>query len=177
VRPLTIAVAVSIAVAVTIGFASCSGDAAAPAPEPGATQTVCLPEFCVDYPTDWEVTDVGADFVLLAHPGGAEASVGPIDMQGVTESAGGSWPQDAEDTVRSFWMLLDELGDAELDRVAVTPQGAVDSEGKLDGRTLWHRLLPADPPRAIGAELRADDSSWDSHAVVIVGSLRGPANS
>jgi hypothetical protein len=166
----------TVAVGAAIALASCSGDSIVPAPEPGATQTLCLPEFCVDYPTDWVVADVGADFVVLAHPDGAEASVGPIDMQGVTEGAGAAWPQNAQDTVRSFWMLLDELGEAELDGVTATPQGAVDSVGTLDGKTLWHRLLPTVPPRAIGAELRAADPSWERHAAVIVGSLREPAN-
>lgn len=166
----------TIPVAAVIAVTSCSGDTAEPAPAPGAVQTLCLAEFCIDYPSDWEVTDVGADFLVLAHSGGAEASVGPIDMQGVAESAGVSWPQDPEETARSFWLLLDDLGDAKLDRVAVTPQGAVDSEGTLDGRTLWHRLLPTAPPRAVGVELRGDGPSWEPHAAIIVGSLREPAN-
>ncbi len=135
-------------------------------------QTVCLPEFCVDYPSDWDI-EVGEEFIALNHPLGAVASVGPIDMQGVVVGAGGSWPADPTRTMELFWQLLDDLGDADLGSLRAAGDG-VDSVGTLDGRRLWHRLLPVAPPRAWGAELRADNDSWESHAAIIVDSLRLP---
>jgi hypothetical protein len=132
----------------------------------------CASDFCIDYPNDWEI-EVGEDFILLNHPLGAEASVGRIDMQGVVEGAGGTWPADSEETMRSFWVLLDDLGEADLEELTMT-DSAVDTEGRLDDRRLWHRLLPTSPLRAVGAELRAADSTWEAHAVIITRSLRVP---
>ena len=93
-------------------------------------------------------------------------------MQGVVENAGNTWPQGPEQTMRDFWALLDELGEASLDELIVGPGDVVDTKGSLDDRVLWHRLLPLAPPRAWGAELRAVDSTWESHAEIITLSLR-----
>ncbi|MDH3731413.1 MAG: hypothetical protein OES13_09895 [Acidimicrobiia bacterium] len=164
----------SLTLLVVVGLVAgaCSSDTAPPAPAPGPVQTVCLPEFCIDYPAEW-VIEVGEDFVTLNHPAGAEASAGRIDMQGVVEGAGGAWPADGEETMRRFWELLDDLGTADLEELRLT-DGAVDTEGRLDDGRLWHRLLPTMPPRAIGAELRGPDRTWEAHAEIITGSLRAP---
>lgn len=162
----------TLLVAIGLVAAACSSDSAMPAPAPGPGQTVCLPDFCIDYPSDWEI-EVGEDFVVLNHPLGAEASVGRIDMQGVVEGAGGTWPADAEETMRRFWELLDDLGKADLEELTVDGN-AVDTEGRLDDTRLWHRLLATSPPRAIGAEMRGPDRSWAAHAAIITTSLRAP---
>lgn len=163
-RRLTLLVAIGLVVA------ACSSDSAMPAPTPGPRQTVCLVDFCIDYPSDWEI-EVGEDFVALSHPLGAEASVGRIDMQGVVEGAGGTWPADAEETMRRFWELLDDLGSADLNELTVDGN-VVDTEGRLDDKRLWHRLVATAPPRAIGAEMRGPDRTWEAHAAIITKSLR-----
>jgi hypothetical protein len=159
-----------------VAFACSGGEGGAVAPDPGPVQTVCLPEFCIDYPADW-VIELGADFITLEHPLGPMASVGSIDAEGVARGAGTPWPADGVDTMRSFWDLLDELGDADLESITSGRGGVVDTEGTLDGDRLWHRLMPADPPKAWGAELRAPNRGWASHAAIIVGSLREPPGS
>lgn len=160
--------------AVLLSTAACGSDTAGPEPpEPGPVQTVCLEEVCVDYPSDW-VIEIGEDFITLQHPDGAQASVGRIDMQAVVANAGSPWPATASETMEAFWELLDELGDADLDDLNEDQSGAVDSVGDLDGRRLWHRLLPIDPPRAWGAEMRAPDGRWEGHAAIITRSLRLP---
>jgi hypothetical protein len=160
--------------ALLVAVAACgSGEAGPVAPDPGPTQTVCLPEFCVDYPADWNI-ELGDGFVTFSHPLGPSASVGAIDMEGVVVGAGGTWPADPEATMRAFWDLLDDLGDASLESLDAGSGGAVDSEGELDGERLWHRLLPVLPPQAWGAEMRAPNRGWRTHAEVIVGSLREP---
>lgn len=162
-----------IATALAALVASCGGDSGPPAPDPGPVQTICMAEFCIDYPSEWQI-EVGEDFVVLSHPDGATASVGRIDMRGVVEGAGEFWPASPENTMEAFWALLDDLGSADLDAMSSPAEGIVDSDGQLDGRHLWHRLLVVDAPRAWGAELRADNTTWSTHAAIITGSLRSP---
>lgn len=166
----------ALALVIVIAAASCGDSEQGPAPpEPGRVQTVCLPEFCVDYPSDW-VIEVGENFVRLEHPLGPLASVGKIDMEGVVTNAGDVWPTDPASTMESFWKALDELAEADVDTIEDRGAGIVDSEGELDGQRLWHRLLVVDAPRAWGAEMRAPDARWETHAEIIVASLRLPAD-
>ena len=159
---------------VFIVVVGCGGGTSGPEPPvPGPVQTLCLEEVCVDYPSDCFI-ESGEDFITLSHPGGPQASVGRIDMRGVVANAGLPWPASSSETMEAFWALLDELGDADLDELVESAGGVVDTVGGLDEGRLWHRLLPIDPPRAWGVEMRAPDSRWEGHAAIITRSLRPP---
>lgn len=157
-----------------LAFALVVGACAAsePAPEPGEAVSECTETFCFGYPSSW-TAEAGEDFANLAHESEDEAvaSVGSLNMEGVVTATGGSWPAPAEDASRAFWELLDDLGSASLQSVATQPDGSVVSQGTLDGRRLWHRLIPLDGSRAIAVEVRAPNESWQQHADVILDGL------
>ncbi len=162
----------AILVALCMMATGCGADDAS-APGPGPTQTVCNEEYCVDYPADWDI-ELGADFVVLTHPEEpeAQASVGLVDMRGVVEGVGGMWPAGTEETVEAFWEALDELGSAGLSATEELDDGSVRSSGSFEGGRLWHRLVPLEPPEALGVEVRAPHRGWEPHADIIVGGLR-----
>jgi hypothetical protein len=151
--------------------AACGSDAA-PAPEPQETVTDCSPDYCVDHPSDWEI-DFGDGFATLTHSSETEAlgSVGRVDMRAVVTESGGSWPTTPEVVVRSFWSLLDEFGDADLQELEVLADGSVRSEGTLDGGRFWNLLIPERGIEAIGVELRAPSRQWSDHADAILSGI------
>jgi hypothetical protein len=73
--------------------------------------------------------------------------------------------------VRSFWSLLDEFGDADLQELEVLADGSVRSEGTLDGGRFWNLLIPERGIEAIGVELRAPSRQWSDHADAILSGI------
>lgn len=141
----------------------CSSGADAPTFD--GTEEVCIPDFCVNYPSGWSVAETGPRFVAFAHPAGEDviATVGRVNLEGITVNAGGTWPVPARDVVDLLWMILDG-GDAELASVDLIADGALDSWGAISTGRLWHRLIPISASRGFGVEVRAPNSSWETHA-------------
>ena len=148
--------------------AACGADSA-PAPEPQEAVTACSADYCVDHPSDWDI-EFGEGFATLTHSSETEAlgSVGRVDMRAVVTESGGSWPTTPEVVVRSIWALLDEFGEADLQKLEMQADGSVRSEGTLDGRRSWNLLIPQRGIEAIGVELRAPSAEWSDHADVIL---------
>ena len=149
---------------------ACGAETGWAAPEIGDLRTACNDVACVDYPEGWQV-EIGETFISLRYPSSAAmATVGNVDMQGVTVANGGIWPAATESVVRDFWDLLGGGEDAELKGLETLDDGSIRSEGKLGIQNLWHRLIPVSGPTAVGVEVRGPDSSWEAHADVILGS-------
>ena len=51
------------------------------------------------------------------------------------------------------------------------PDGSVESFGAFAGGRMWARLIPLDSTSAIGVELRGPNSSWETHAAVLLDSV------
>jgi len=156
--------AVLFAALTLIGTACSSGPVA---PALGFAEEVCIPDFCVGYPSDWEVVELGELFVSFAHPAGPDvvATVGRVNLEGVVVNAGGLWPQSARNVVDQLWSLLDG-GDAELDDVSLVSDGSYDSSGFIGSGRLWHRLVPVTATQGYGVEVRAPNATWEPHAEV-----------
>lgn len=160
-----------LAVVILLVVAACS--AGPDAPPVGAPETVCTGNFCVDYPSDWEVVEVGVDFAVFRHPSGEDeviASVGQVNMELLATEGGRSWPQTTDEVVRAFWQLL-ASEDAELGALRLLVDGSVSSFGALKGGWLWHRLVPIGASRAVGVEIRGPNRSWEDHADVFIEGL------
>ncbi len=157
-------------VAVALLVAGCSDGAAAP--ELSESIQTCNPDFCVDYPSGWTVVETGERFISFAHDAqeGILATVGRVNLEGITVNAGGAWPVPARDVVDLLWDLLDG-GEAELARVDLVEGGALDSWGFISGGRLWHRLVPISASQGYGIEIRGPNASWESHADVFRGNL------
>lgn len=145
--------------------ASCSGGATAPVV--GEARQACNQDFCVDYPEGWTVLETGDRFISFEHEAedGVLATVGRMNLEGITVNAGGVWPLAARDVVDLLWDLLDG-GEAELARVELVAGGALDSWGFIGGGRLWHRLIPVTASQGFGIEVRAPNASWEPHADV-----------
>lgn len=167
-RRLTSALALLLAI---VG-AGC-GSSGPTAPEVGDLETLCGSNFCVEFPASWDVVEATTDFISLAHPLAPDevvATVGQVNMEGIVGADGKQWPQNTDTVVRSFWNLIDG-GGAELATVRPLRDGSVETFGTFAEGRLWYRLTPLDGTRAIGVEVRGPNSSWGSHAEVIMGSL------
>ena len=149
------------------------GDSGPDAPPPAATESLCGATFCVAYPGDWEIVEQTDEFVSLRHPVAPEevlATVGPVNMEGLVTAAGGEWPQQPDAVVRSFWDLIDD-GNAEMSTMTPLSDGSVESFGSFGGGRMWYRLVPVEFSDAIGVEMRAPNSSWSTHAEVLLAGL------
>ncbi len=91
-------------------------------------------------------------------------------MEGLITATGGTWPRTTDDVVRALWELLDD-GNAELGSLRLLSDGSVRSFGTFGGGRMWHRLAPVGGERAVGVEVRAPNSSWESHADVFLDGL------
>ena len=151
--------------------AACSDAGSGPAGPPvGGTETICNDLACVEYPSEWQ-PEVGETFISFTHPSDpsvAVASLGAVDMRGVTLANDGTWPTSAESVVRHFWDLIGSGEDADLESVEVLGDGTVRSQGTLDNRYLWFRLIPTSGPSALGIEVRAANEGWQAHADVFL---------
>lgn len=162
-----------LAVTAAVLLLAACGDTGPDAGPPGATETVCTGNFCIGYPGDWLVAEVGDDFVRFEHPTDPEilmASVGQVNMEGVVTNAGNSWPQLTDGVVRSFWALLGETG-AELSTLEPRRDGSVASLGSFEDGRLWLLVAPTDTRNAIGVEVRAPNSTWSTHVDVFFDTL------
>ncbi len=161
-----------MAAAALVLVAAC-GDTGPDAGPPGATETVCAVNFCIGYPGDWDVAEVGEDFVRFEHPDDPDsllASVGQVNMEGVVTQAGDPWPQLTDGVVRSFWTLLAETG-AELSTLDPRGDGAVGSLGSFENGRLWVLISPIDTRTAVGVEVRAPNTTWSTHVDVFFDNL------
>ncbi len=154
-----------VALAAAMLVASCGGGPNAPVI--AATQQVCIADFCVDYPDGWTVAETGERFVSFTHADSADviATVGRVNLEGIAVNAGASWPVAPRDVVELLWSILDG-GEAELANVMLEQGGVYDSWGFISSGRLWHRLVPVTPSKGFGVEVRAPNSSWESHANV-----------
>jgi hypothetical protein len=154
-----------VAAGVALLAASCSEGATAPTVE--ESLQVCNQDFCVDYPIGWTVLETGDRFISFAHDAteGVLATVGRVNLEGITVNAGGEWPVPPRDVVDLLWDLLDG-GEAELARVDLVEGGALDSWGFIGGGRLWHRLVPITASQGFGIEVRAPNAGWEPHADV-----------
>ncbi len=154
-------------------LAACSSGPEAPLVD--GVDMVCIEPLCITYPAGWEVVEEGAGFIAFAHPDALEqalATVGPLNMEAVVESSGGSWPAATEEVVRSFWQLLDEAGVATFDRMERLTGGAFRSEGSYEDGRLWHLLIPGSGNRGVAVEVRGPNASWQSHADVFFSNVQ-----
>lgn len=136
-------------------------------------QQVCTDTFCAEVPSDWEIIDQGAAYVSFSHPSDPEsvlATVGAVNMEGVVTANGGTWPQTVSGVVDVFWAAADG-GDAELATSKVLSDGSVESFGAFGTGRMWARLIPLGTVEAIGVEMRAPNSSWETHARVLLDSV------
>jgi hypothetical protein len=143
------------------------------APPVGDVERICGDNFCVDVPVSWEIVEATDEFVSLRHPLAPEeivATVGQVNMEGIVTADGKEWPQNTDAVVRSFWNLIDG-GGAELATVDPLRDGSVETFGTFASGRLWYRLTPLEGSSAIGIEVRGPDSSWASHAEIIMCSL------
>ena len=155
-----------VAICLMLTVASCSPGATAPAV--GQPEVVCIDPVCIAYPGGWEVRDQGPDFVSFAHPASehALATVGPVNMKALVESAGRPWPASTEDAVESLWELLGASGAASLERIERLTGGAFRSSGSHQDGRLWHLLITGTGTAAVGVEVRGPNRSWEAHADV-----------
>jgi len=149
------------------------GDAGPEAPPVGAIVTACADDFCIGYPDGWEVVEQTGEFVSLRHPDAPNdvvATAGHVNMEGVVSANGKTWPQTTEDVVRSFWAIIDG-GGAELATMDPLRDGSIKSFGTFADGRLWYRLTPVEGRDAIGVEMRGPNSTWSTHADVMLDSL------
>jgi hypothetical protein len=140
----------------------------------GETSLACTDRFCVTHPTSWEIVDQGAEHVSFANvddPDGLIATAGVVNMQGLVEANGGTWPQSPRGVVEVMWSALDN-GEADLGEIRSLEDGSVRSFGVFQGGRLWHRLVPVDATRAVGVDVRAPSRAWETHADVFLEGLQ-----
>ena len=150
------------------------GSSGPAAPEVQALQSVCGTNFCIEFPASWEVVESTDEFASLRHPLAPDdvvATVGQVNMEGIAAADGKPWPQTPDSVVRSFWAIIDG-GGAELATLNPLRDGSIETFGTFAGGRLWYRLAPLEGREALGIEVRGPNSSWASHASVIVGSLQ-----
>lgn len=161
----------AVMIGAALVLAACSSGT--PAPSIGDLETVCSEVFCVDVPQGWEA-EIGATYLSFHHtadPDHTFLTVGTTDMEAIVESAGGSWPVSTDETTRSFWALLEDADVAQFKRSARLVGGAIKSWGTHGDGDMWYLLSPIEGSRAVGIEMRAPNSSWESHADAVFGSL------
>lgn len=161
----------AVVATMALAAAACSNGIEGPAV--GEVAEACVSEFCIDYPVDWEVVELGEEFISFRYPSaeGVVATVGRVNMEGVVVNAGGDWPQPARTVVDHLWSLLDG-GEAELAARGLVVGGAIDSWGFISSGRLWHRLVPVTSSVAIGVEVRGPNNTWEDHADVFRQSVR-----
>ncbi len=154
-------------VAVILVVATGGTDAGPVAPPVGQLETVCTGDVCVRHPAGWDV-EVGEGFLTFAHPADPAqilGSVGKVNMRGLVEGAGGTWPAPPAEAARAFFELLGETQDAGMDGdPQVLGDGSVAAQGTLEGLRIWYRLVPRDGEAAVGIEIRAPNRTWQGHA-------------
>lgn len=151
--------------------AACSSGPAAP--EVSAIETVCNERFCVDVPEGWEA-EVGETYLAFHHvldPNHTFLTAGIADMEAIVTASGGTWPVSVEEATRSFWYLLEDVEVAEFDRSQRLVGGAYKSWGTHVDGDMWYLLHPVEGSAGIGIEMRAPNSSWESHADAVFNSL------
>lgn len=157
-------------------LAGCGGSESGPtAPPIGEIVTSCSATACVDHPSDW-IVEQGETYLAFRHPLDSEqviASVGAVDMAALVEADGGTWPAPPRRAIEAFWDLIGGGEDASLDGIDSRPDGAIRSEGVLEGLRMWHLLVPGFGRVGVGVEVRAPNGSWQAHADVFLDSLRG----
>lgn len=157
------------AILLVVGACSAGVDA----PVAGSPESLCAGNFCLAYPSDWSVVEVGEDHAVFSHPATADglgASVGQVNMESIVAASGGVWPQRTDAVVEAFWALLEAEG-AKLAGLRFRDDGSVASSGALAGGRLWHRLIPIGDGRAVGVEVRAPNDTWAPHADVFLDGL------
>lgn len=152
-----------VAIALVV-LAGCSAGVQATGVE--VVTPVCTDEFCVDVPVGWD-GEVGDTFLALNHVADVDetfftASV--IDMEAIVTSAGGTWPVQTDDVVRSFWSLLEDVGEGSLIRTQRMVGGAVRSWGSHSTGDMWFVIVPVEGSKAVGVEIRGPNASWETHA-------------
>lgn len=152
----------------TMVLVACSGATGTRAPEVGALDTACAEIFCLSYPRGW-LAEAGGTFVTLRWPDddAVLGSAGTVDLDALVAAGGGTTTATPERAVEAFWQLLGEGQAASMESLAVRPDGSVWSQGTLEGGRLWHALIPLGGNEAIGVEVRAPNTSWESHADAI----------
>ena len=146
--------------------------AAAEAPPAAPSDVVCTDRFCVTPPEGWVIVDQGADHVSFEHPdaAGTMATAGVVNMQGLVEANGGTWPVGTRGVVEVMWSAFDN-GNARLGETRPLPDGSIESSGVFGTGRLWHRLVPIDATRAVAVDLRAPSVTWEDHARVFLDGL------
>jgi len=155
-----------IGVALLLVVAACSSAPAAPIVED--VELGCVDEFCIVFPVGWEM-EAGDSYLAFSHPaapGQAAATISPVNLRALVESAGGSWPAATEDVVRAFWQLLEDADVGSLERLERLTGGAFLSEGAYEEGRLWHLLIPGAGNRGLAVEVRGPNASWKPHADV-----------
>jgi len=150
---------------------ACSQGVAAPAVT--ETETVCSDVFCIDVPVGWqaEVGDTYLSFSHISDPENTFLTAGLVDMEAIVTASGGSWPVPTQEVVVAFWSLLEDADVGSFTRSQRMVGGAVRSWGEHETGTMWHLLYPLDGASAIAIEMRAPNSSWESHADVVFTSV------
>jgi hypothetical protein len=159
-------------IGVALTLTACSQGVAAPAIE--NVETVCSEVFCVDVPDSWvaEVGDTYLAFNNTADVDNTFLTVGIIDQEAIVTGAGRTWPVSTDEVVLAFWSLLEGSGVGSYERSQRMVGGAVRSWGDHETGRMWHVVYPTGGSTAIGAELRAPNGSWESHADVVFESIR-----
>ena len=160
-----------IVVGVLVLVTACSSGPAAPAVS--VLETVCNERFCVDVPEGWEA-EVGETYLSFHHsldPNHTFLTAGVADMEAVVVASGGTWPVSTEEATRSFWSLLEDVDVATFVRSQRLVGGAIKSWGTHVDGDMWYLLLPVEGSTGIGIEMRAPNSSWESHADAVFNSL------
>lgn len=145
----------------------------ADAPPVGNSSTVCTSGFCIDVPEGWD-GEVGDTFLSFHHessPDDTFLTANTVDLEAIVTAAGGTWPATTEESIRSFWSLLDDAGEGELIRTERMVGGAIRSIGTHSTGDMWFVLLSVDGSRGIGIELRAPNRSWETHADAVFSSI------
>jgi hypothetical protein len=157
-----------------VGFLIITACSSGPqAPVISSLETVCNDRFCVDVPDGWDA-EVGETYLSFHHsldPNHTFLTVGVADMEAMVVASGGTWPVSAEEATRSFWALLEEVDVAEFKRSARLVGGAFKSWGTHVDGDMWYLLHPVEGSLGVAIEMRAPNSSWETHADAVFGSL------
>ncbi len=155
-------------------MAACSTGGGVEAPPVSGTEIACMSRGCVTYPAGWTV-EVGDDYVSLNHPADPDlvlGTLGLVDMEGLVEAAGGTWPASPVQVIDALFFLLGEDQDADLDgRPLLADDGSASAVGRIEDLRFFYRLVPLEGTTALGIEVRAPNGSWASHADVMLGGV------